>query len=169
MSLSQSLLPEFENEMKTTRRLLERVPDDRFTWQPHAKSTPFGKLATHLANIPRMVRMIFSGPELDPNPPGGSTNPPRVCNDRDEVLAAFDEHVAEAKQALAGASDEECRAQWVFKNRGQVIFTLPRIAAVRTLVMSHVIHHRGQMSVYLRLNEIPVPSIYGPSADESGM
>lgn len=165
MSISAMLLPEFDMEMANTRRTLERIPTDKFGWQPHGKSFTMGKLATHLAVLPTWTGVTFSTSELDLALPFDRPNPETI----EEVLDLFDKNVADARAALVGASDEAFFQTWTLKNGEHVIFTLPKAAVLRGFVMNHVIHHRGQMTVYLRLNDIPVPSIYGPSADESGM
>jgi uncharacterized damage-inducible protein DinB len=165
MTLSQSLLPEFDNEMSNTRRALERVPTDKFDWQPHAKSFTMGKLATHLATLPGWTDITINTSELDLSQPREIPKPATT----EELLALFDQTVASARATLAGASDETFFQPWTLRNGEQTIFTLPKIAVMRGFVLNHIIHHRGQLTVYLRLNDIPVPSIYGPSADEGNM
>ncbi len=165
MSISASLLPEFDMEMANTRRTLERVPTDKFGWQPHAKSFTMGKLATHLATLPNWTGVTLSTSELDIALPMDQPKPATT----EELLALFDKSAAEARAALAGAGDEAWFQSWTLKSGDHVVFTMPKIAVLRAFVLSHIIHHRGQMTVYLRLNDIPVPSIYGPSADEGGM
>ncbi len=167
MRINASLLPEFDHEMTTTRKTLERVPDDKLDWKPHEKSMTMGSLATHLSNIPTWAMHAINGDSFDMAPKDGP--PPRVqpANSRHEVLERFDESVRAARAAIEGASDENLMGSWSLLSGGHTVLTLPRIAVLRSFVMSHMIHHRGQLSVYLRLNDIPVPSIYGPSADES--
>lgn len=168
MSIAQTLLPEFDHEMATTRRVLERVPEAKGAWTPHDKSFGFGDLATHVAQLVGWATMMMQTTEFDMSPPGGGGyTPPRFTTMAD-VLAIFDKNVAEARAAMAGASDADYLAAWTLKNEGKDIFSLPRAAVLRTWVFNHVIHHRGQLSVYLRLTDVPVPSIYGPSADEQG-
>ncbi|HEX6625808.1 MAG TPA: DinB family protein [Pyrinomonadaceae bacterium] len=162
MGLSEALLPEFDHEMATTRKTLERVPGEKFDWKPHEKSTTLGALATHLANLPSWVGHTIDKDELDQPP---LRIPP--AHTRDEVLAAFDRNVAAARAALAGASDERLLGPWTLLQGGNKVLTLPRAAVLRSFVLSHSIHHRAQLGVYLRLNDIPVPAVYGPSADES--
>ena len=167
MGLGEMLLPEFDQEMANTRRTLERVPEDKFDWKPHEKSTTLGSLATHIANMPSWVGHSINGEELDIAPPG---QPPLVTapkHTRDEVLADFDKNVAAAREALAGVDDERMLGPWTLLKGGNKVLTLPRAAVIRSFVISHIIHHRAQLGVYLRLNDIPVPSVYGPSADES--
>jgi uncharacterized damage-inducible protein DinB len=167
MTISQTLLPEFDNEMANTRKTLERVPEDKFTWKPHPKSFAMGPLANHLATLVGWTTDTIGKDSFDVAPPGGENYRPPQATNRAELLAAFDEGVAKARAALAGASDEELLKPWSLLNGGQVLMTMPRIAVIRTFVLSHMIHHRAQLGVYLRLNDIPVPSIYGPSADEN--
>lgn len=158
-----ALLPEFDHEIATTRKLLERLPEDRFGWKPHATSTSLGGLATHIANLASWGQYTLSQSELDL---AGAGRVPEAAS-RGDVLAAFDRNAAATRAALAGRSDAELMAPWSLKNGGHTMFTMPKAAVWRSFVMNHLIHHRGQLSVYLRLNEVPLPSIYGPSADES--
>jgi uncharacterized damage-inducible protein DinB len=169
MSLNTSLLAEFDHEMATTRRLLERVTDQSLSWTPHAKSMDMARLASHVAELPNWTATTITTDELDMNPPGGPGYQPTVFKEAQAILDTFDKGVAEAKAALEGATDEVLFGNWSLKNGGQTLFTMPKIACLRTWCFNHIIHHRGQLSVYLRLNDIPVPSIYGPSADEGGM
>ena len=162
MSISQALLPEFDQEMKTTRRILENTQTEKLTWKPHNKSFSFGDLATHVANLASWGTTIMGSDELDI---GGNFPRPQIESTQD-ILDLFDKNVADTRAALAAASDQDFMKPWTLRKGDHKIFTLPKVAVVRTMVMNHVIHHRGQLSVYLRLNDIPVPSIYGPSADE---
>lgn len=163
MAIVDALLPEFDREIATTRKLLERLPEGRFDWKPHAKSTSLGDLAAHLANLASWGQYTVTQSELDL---GGSNRMARMGSKAD-VLAAFDKNAAATRAALQGRSDAEMMAPWSLKNSGHTIFTMPKVAVWRSFVMNHLIHHRGQLSVYLRLNDVPLPSIYGPSADES--
>ncbi|HKQ78760.1 MAG TPA: DinB family protein [Blastocatellia bacterium] len=169
MAISASLLPEFDQEMANTRRALERVPDDKFDWKPHEKSWAMGGLATHLANLPIWTVYTIKQDSLDLAPPGAGPLKVEPKNTRQEILENFDKNVADARAALVGASDEELLKPWTLLKGGVTLMTLPKIAVLRGFVMNHIIHHRGQFTVYLRLNDIPVPSIYGPSADEVTM
>ena len=166
MSIGQSLLPEFDNEMANTRKTLERVPDDKFAWKPHEKSTSLGDLTTHLSNLPVWTVHAIERDALDIQPPGEEPFRATPITSRDDALAAFDKNVAAARAAIEGASDERLLGPWSLLKGGATILTLPRVAVLRSFVMNHVIHHRAQLGVYLRLNDVPVPSIYGPSADE---
>lgn len=165
MRLSETLLPELDQEMATTRRLLERVPDDHTGWKPHDKSMSLGRLATHVAELPGFVSLILGGSEFDlASRTSGYT--PKTLDKHQEILDLFDSNVRGARTAVEGAENEALMQPWTLRRGEQVVFTLPRIAALRAMFFSHIIHHRGQLSVYLRLNDVPVPSIYGPSADE---
>ena len=168
MPIVQALLPEFDHEMANTRKTLERVPDGKFAWKPHEKSMPMGNLAIHLATLPGWTVQTLQQESLDLAPPGGEPFKLPEAKDTREVVAMFDKNVAEARQVLAEATDEQLMKPWSLLMGGKTIFTLPRAAVLRSFVMSHSIHHRAQLGVYLRLNDVPVPSIYGPSADEGG-
>lgn len=161
MSINETLLPEFDQEMASTRKILDSVPEDKFAWKPHAKSMSLDRLASHIAEMPGWGIMIIDQDKLDMTP----GQKPFVASTKAELLEALDKNVAAARAAIAGASDEHLTRIWTFSFAGHTIFALPRIAALRTMVMSHVIHHRGQLSVYLRLIDVPVPGMYGPSAD----
>jgi uncharacterized damage-inducible protein DinB len=163
MALVDTLLPEFDHEMGTTRTLLERVPEDKFDWKPHPKSFTLGQLAQHVATIPMWGSVTIKQPGLDL----GETGPVPAANTRADLLAMFDKHAAETRAALAGVSDAEMMAPWSLKHHGQTIFTQPKAGVWRGFVMSHLIHHRAQLSVYLRMHDVPLPPMYGPSADET--
>jgi uncharacterized damage-inducible protein DinB len=165
MTFIPHLLAEFDNEMRTTRSLLERVPFDSAAWKPHDKSTSLGNLASHVANIVSFGKMIAEQPERNFIGPDGKPTPPTVYSSSEEVLAAFDANVASSRAAIAAVEEKALGDMWTLRAGDRVIFTLPRAVALRTLLMNHIIHHRGQLSVYLRLNEVPLPSIYGPTAD----
>jgi uncharacterized damage-inducible protein DinB len=167
MAIKESILPEFDHEMKTTRKLLERVPEQSAGWKPHAKSMSLGQLGIHLSQLPLWGSMTMKETELDLSPPGGPGYKAPDFESTGALLAAFDENVRQAREAIAAASDPDFMVPWTLKNGGRTIFTMPRVACLRSFVINHVIHHRGQLSVYLRLNDVPVPSIYGPSADEA--
>jgi uncharacterized damage-inducible protein DinB len=167
MGLSESLLPEFDNEMVGTRKTLERVPHEKFDWKPHAKSMAMGGLATHLSNIPTWAVYTIDQDSLDLAPGGKPLPPAELAKSQAELLATFDSNAAKARAAIAGASDADLFKPWSLMSNGNTILTMPKVAVLRNFVMNHLIHHRAQLGVYLRLNDIPVPSIYGPSADES--
>ena len=162
MTIADTLLPEYDRETASTRKLLERVPEDRFGWKPHDKSMSLGQLAGHLATMPSWGHMTINHPELDLTGPFT----PQPLETRADLLAAFDKEVSATRAALAGASDAQMVASWTLKRDGKTIFTMPKVAVVRSFVLNHMIHHRGQLTVYLRLNGAAVPSIYGPTADD---
>ena len=168
MSISQALLPEFDHEMATTRRVLERVPESNYDWKPHEKSMTIGRLAGHVAELPGWVPVTLEREKFD-MATDGAQFPPLTASSRKALLEAFDKNVATARKAIAAASDEQLMKNWSLIHEGKPVFTMPRAAVLRSFTMSHIIHHRGQLSVYLRLNNVPVPSIYGPSADENTM
>lgn len=162
MSIAQMLLPEFDQEMQNTRKMLERVPDGRFDYKPHEKSMTLGRLAAHVAEIPtyatgtlRQEKMDFTGEEK-----------PFAPANRKELLDSFDKVVAEARDLLSKASDEELAKIWTLTYKGTQVFSMPRSAVLRSMFMNHLIHHRAQLGVYLRLNNVEIPGMYGPSADE---
>lgn len=169
MTIAESLLPEFDAEMATTRKTLEAVPTEKFAFTPHAKSMPMGKLANHVAELPTFATLTIQTTTFDVAPVGGPAWEASDLQTQEEVLALFDKSVVEARAALAGASDEALHADWSFAVAGNVVMTLPRIASIRTWTMNHLIHHRAQLGVYLRLNDIPVPKVYGPTADDPTM
>jgi uncharacterized damage-inducible protein DinB len=164
MALKDALLPEFDHEMGTTRRVLERVPDAEFAWKPHEKSFNLGQLAGHVANIPHWVAAIVQNTVFDLA--DAEDTRPRVPESTGWLLSQFDKNVGAARTGIVAMTDTEFLAPWTFKNNGQVVFTMPRAAALRSFVMNHMIHHRGQLTVYLRMKNVPLPSVYGPTADE---
>jgi uncharacterized damage-inducible protein DinB len=166
MSYSESILPEFDQEMASTRKVLERVPEDKLDWQPHPKSHTIGWNANHLADLPSWAATTVKETSFDINPPGGTPHQTPKLTKRQELLDVFDKNVAEARAALAEVSDEEITKPWSLLNEGETVFTLPRAAMIRSFVLNHIIHHRAILCVYYRLNDIPVPGIYGPSGDE---
>ena len=169
MNISQSLLPEFDMEMANTRKTLERVPEDKPDFRPHPKSMTLARLAGHVAEIPVWATMTLTQDEIDTNPAGGTQFKPGVMTSRKELLARFDDEVTKARAALAATSDEVMMKTWTLKNAGTAVLAFPRVAVMRSFVMNHMVHHRAQLGVYLRMNGVPVPSIYGPSADEGSM
>lgn len=163
MPLMDPLIMELDREAATTRKLLERVPDDKLDWRPHAKSTPIGKLAMHIAVLPgrfgeRLAADGFDVSKATPPPPPTKTA---------DILKTFDESVSSAKKALATMDDKAALGTWTLSYGDKTIASMPRLGIVRTLLLSHSIHHRGQLSVYLRLLDVPVPCVYGPTADEN--
>ena len=166
MTIGQSMLPEYDLEMQNTRTTLERVPDDKWNWKPHDKSGTVGWLASHIATLPGWTTMTINTEQFDYAPVDGPAYQPPKIENRKELLAVFDKESAEARAALAAVSDQELMKGWTLLAGGKTIFTLPRIACIRGFVMNHLIHHRAQLGVYYRLLGVPVPGLYGPSADE---
>jgi len=163
MNLIDPVLAELAHESATTRRLLDRVPERHLAWKPHEKSMTLGRLATHIAEIPGWVGSIVEKDEFDIA--AGGYVPPTI--DRvPEIVAMFDRNVAAATETLKRLSNDRLLAKWQLKKKGQLVVEMPRMGMIRTLLMNHLIHHRGQLSVYLRLQNVPLPSIYGPTADE---
>jgi uncharacterized damage-inducible protein DinB len=160
MTISEALLPELEEEMKTTRRLLERVPSDQGEWKPHVKSFALAHLAQLVATMPGWITSTVRGDDIDL-----SEGPGYSFETTETLLAEFDRHVAEARAAIADTSDADFELPWSLLREGQVLFTSPRRTVVR-MHINHLCHHRGQLTVYLRLLDVPLPSIYGPTADE---
>lgn len=168
MTIAQRLMPEFEREMAVTRTTLERVPEDRMPWRPHEKSYTLGALATHIANLASWGVMTVEQDGFDMSPGGAEPQRTEAATRVAEVLETFDANVAAARAAIAACDDDAMMAPWSLLSDGETVFTMPRIAVLRNWVMNHTIHHRAQLCVYLRLNDVPVPAIYGPSADETG-
>lgn len=166
MTIAQAFLPEWDQEMANTRKVLERIPEDKLDWKCHPKSNSIRWLGTHLSNIPTWVGYTLTRNELDIDPPSGEKMITKPVASAVEILEKFDANVAEARKGIAGASDADFQQPWTLKSQGHAIFTLPRVAVVRSFVINHIIHHRAIMTVYLRLNEVPVPGMYGPSGDE---
>ena len=161
--IAAAFLGELENEAKVTRTVLERVPADKFDYKPHDKSMTFGRLASHIAEMFGWTEATLKQDTLDFST---MDYKPFEPSSTEELLAFLDDRLASARQTIADTSDEQFMTNWTMRNGDQVYFTLPKVAVMRSFVMNHIIHHRGQLSVYLRLNDIPVPSMYGPSADE---
>ena len=162
MPIVDTLLPEFDHEMTMTRKVLERVPDDKRDWKPHPKSFSLGALATHVANLPTWGSETLNRSDIDV----GGTPPLSALPSTSEILATFDRNVAAARAALTGKTDAELAAMWSLRRSGKTLFSMPKTAVWRSFVVSHLIHHRAQLTVYLRLLDVPVPALYGPSADE---
>ena len=162
MAIADMLLPEFDHEMATTRKLLERVPDGHFDWKPHAKSFSLGQLAQHVATLPWWGQVTLQQTEFDV-----AANPQLApVATRAALLDLFDRHSTATRQALAGKTDAELMAPWALKSGAVTVFSMPKVTVWRSFVMNHLVHHRGQLSVYLRMQDVPLPAMYGPSADE---
>ena len=164
MSVCDDLLLEFREELKTTRRVLDRVPNDKLAWKPHEKSWSMGQLAMHIAGVPGAIVGITSGESFDVS--RGTFTPPTPKTTA-EVISALDESAKHVERTLSSTTEEAAYAQWRLLRGETLIFAIPRIVAWRSLMLNHWYHHRGQMSVYLRVAGVPVPSIYGPSLDEN--
>ena len=168
-NITQSLLPEFDMEIANTRKTLERIPEGRPDFRPHPKSMTLARLAGHVVEIPQWAAMTISQNEIDVNPSGGAPQAGYVMSKRADLLSKFDQYVKEARALLTAATDESWMQTWTLKNGGKTVMAMPRIAVMRGFVMNHMVHHRAQLGVYLRMNDVPVPSIYGPSADEGSL
>lgn len=166
MSIAASMLPEFDHETANTRKMLERVPEAKFGWKPHEKSFTLGQLASHLANVPTWMAPTILQSELDFAPVGGEPFTTPQASSTAELVKFFDDNTAAAREVFADAADATFMENWSLLGGGQVYFTMPKIAVVRSFIMNHMIHHRAQLSVYLRMLDVPVPGMYGPSADE---
>jgi uncharacterized damage-inducible protein DinB len=163
MPIIESLLAEFEQEAPKTRKVLERIPTDRFDWKPHEKSFTLGQLASHLVEMIGWGALTLEDDGYDILP----DFKPWQATTAAELIEKFDSNLAQFKKAMAGYPDARLMQPWTLTGGGQVFFELPRIAVLRSMIFNHLIHHRGQLTVYLRLNDLPVPAIYGPSADEA--
>ena len=163
MRIVDPLLMELDREAATTGKLLAAVPEDKLDWRPHAKSRSIGELAMHIATVPGFFGANIHSDGLD----AGGRTPPEAPKTNAELLEAFRKNTDIAKQALATMDDEKVMGMWAFSYKGKPVFAMPRVAVIRTLLLSHCIHHRGQLSVYLRLLDVSLPSIYGPTADEN--
>jgi uncharacterized damage-inducible protein DinB len=169
MSIAQSLLPEFDQEMANTRKTLERCPADKFSFKPHPKSFDMASLATHIANMLSWAADTMKKDSFDVAPVGAPPYKEEPAKSTEELVAKFDKNLAAAREAIAATSDEAFMTQWSLLAGGKTLFTMPRIAVLRGMILNHMIHHRAQLTVYLRMNDIPVPALYGPSADENNM
>lgn len=166
MSYAESILPEFDEEMASTRKVLERIPDDRLGWRAHPKSNTIGWNANHLAEMPGWVDGVLTTTVFDTAPAGGEPYATPNLGTVREILEVFDRNVASARAAIAAAKDEDLGVEWTLARAGEPLFRMPRAAVIRGLVLNHMIHHRAHLCVYLRLNDVPVPGMYGPSGDE---
>jgi uncharacterized damage-inducible protein DinB len=162
MAIKDILLPEFDEEMRNTRKLLERVPEHSLAYKPHEKSMTLGRLASHVAELPTWAKHSLELDSLDITP----GQQPHLANSREELLATFDKNVAEARELIVRTTDEQLQKVWTLKFGGNTIFSMPRYMVLRKTAINHLIHHRAQLGVYLRLNEVEIPGMYGPSADE---
>ena len=166
MSLSEMLLPEFDQEMANTRKVLERVPEEKMEWRPHEKSMTLGRLAGHLAELPSWGASILNQESIDLTESMQKGERGFSAQSSKDLLLQFDRNAAQAREALAKASDQHLNQNWCLYLGGKAIISMPRLQVIRSSFLNHLIHHRGQLEVYLRLNNVPLPSLYGPSADE---
>jgi uncharacterized damage-inducible protein DinB len=166
MTISETLLPEFDHEMANLRRTLERVPEDRPDFTPHPKSMTMAQLAAHVANLPLWASLGITQDEFDMAPSGVPRPQAEAMTTRSALLASFDARVSDARTHLMAADDASMMKMWTLKSGGHTVLTMPKVSVLRSFVMNHMIHHRAQLTVYLRMNEVPVPSLYGPSADD---
>ena len=166
MTLGQILMAELKHEAVSTRKMLERIPAGKLAWKPHEKSMSLEHLAGHIVNMFGWTNVTLKQDELDF---AKSDYKPKSYREASELVADFDKNIEEAVETLSNISNEEMAENWTMRNGEQVYFTMPRTAVMRTFVMNHIIHHRGQLSVYLRLLDVPLPSVYGPTADEQTM
>ena len=164
MRIAEAILPEFDREMATTRRMLERFPEDKVEWRPHDTCMTMGRLAGHVAELAGWIIPTMGQDKLEMDP---SKYNPNIVKSRTDALKQFDDTVRTAREAISGASDETFMKPWTFVAGGQTVFTMPKIAVYRSFVMNHLIHHRGQLAAFYRIAGVPVPSLYGPSKDES--
>ncbi|HEX8774741.1 MAG TPA: DinB family protein [Pyrinomonadaceae bacterium] len=164
MNISEPIIAELKHEGATTRRLLERVPQDALLWQPHEKSMTLGRLAAHIAGLPRLLVAALTLNEYDTNDLRAQSP---AADSVSSILEAFDKNIAEALESLKTLSEERLLEPWRYRNGEQLLFEMPRLAVIRFVVLNHIVHHRGQLSVYLRLRDVPLPPVYGPTADES--
>lgn len=167
MTLKDALLPEFDHEMGTTRKLLERIPPQHRDWAPHRKSMTLGTLAAHLVSLPDWIRVIIEHDAFDISTSEGLEGQP--FQTVPELLQRFDRHVSHARALLSTCTDADLLTPWTLLRDGQALFTVPKLSVFKMFLLNHLIHHRGQLSVYLRLLDVPVPSLYGPSADDDSI
>ncbi|RMF56475.1 MAG: DinB family protein [Calditrichaeota bacterium] len=170
MKINEMLLPEFDQEIANTRKTIERIPEEKLSWKPHPKSWSLGELVTHIVNLPNWMVETLTKDKMDIGSSGNESTPPRqTIASSKEALELFEKNVAHARDLLSQATNEQLMAPWSLVNNGKTVFTMPRLSVLRHFVMNHLIHHRAQLTVYLRLNNVPVPALYGPSADEGGI
>ncbi len=168
MRIAELLLPEWDQEIATTRRVVERVPDGKGTWKPHEKSFPLAHLAQLCARLPAWAGLVMDATEFDIAPPGGSQYPPYSIETTAVLLAELDRNAAAGRASIAKASDADFDVPWTFKRAGQAMFTEPRYMVLRGMTINHIVHHRAQLGLYLRMLGEKVPSMYGPTADDHG-
>lgn len=166
MTIGQGMAQELQHSAVSARKTLERIPEDKFDWTPHAKSMTFQKLASHVAESLGWAKFTLDSSEMDIAPPGGPVWEPYVAKTSAELLETFDKNLAEALTALQNVSDETLMETWTMKKAGEVMLAMPKLVVMRGFILDHLVHHRAQLGLYLRLNDIAVPAMLGPSADE---
>jgi uncharacterized damage-inducible protein DinB len=166
MSIGQTMLSEFDYEMANTRRTLERIPVNKLEWKPDPKSMSLAQLAGHIVEMVGWGGMTLTTEGMDMNP---GDHKPFLPTSTDQLLSTFDKNLSGTRAALAGISDADIMQTWTLRIGGNVLFSMPRVAVMRSMIMNHLIHHRAQLTVYYRMNGVPVPALYGPSADEGQM
>ena len=167
MAIRDAFISELDHEMANTRKTLERVPEDKFSWKPHDKSMSILELVTHLTNLPTWATMTVERDKFDMAPPGEEPERASPASSLSAALEVFDKNVAAARNSIANADDDTLMAPWSLLSGGHELFTMPKATVLRGFFFNHIIHHRAQLGVYLRLNDVPVPATYGPTADES--
>lgn len=166
MAISDSLLPELDQEAAGTRKTLARIPEDKLDWKPHEKSYSFRELASHISNLPSLAAMVAGESGLDIAPVGEEPVRQETADSVEHAVQIFDRNIASAREAIAGLGDEAMMETWTLLAGGEEIFSMPRAAVIRGFIMNHLIHHRAQLGIYLRLNDVAMPALYGPTADE---
>jgi len=166
VSISDSFIPELDQEAAGTRKTLARIPADKFDWKPHEKSYSFQQLASHIANLPSWAVMVAGGTSFDVAPVGEEPVRQEAAETPEAAVQMFDQNIAAAREAVAGLSDEAMMESWALLAGGEEMFSMPRAAVIRGFIMNHLIHHRAQLGLYLRLNDVAMPALYGPTADE---
>lgn len=168
MSIAQAFAAEYDHEMAGVRQHIERIPDDKLGWKPHEKSMTAGQLANHMVNMIEWLRLAADEDSFDLEPVDGEPWRPPELKSVAELLEAFDAKVPEARASLVKVPDKDMQTPWSLLKAGEPIMTMPRVACIRSMILNHLVHHRAQLGVYLRLNDVPVPGVYGPSADDQG-
>lgn len=166
MAIYDAFMPELEMEAATTRKFFERLPEDKLAFKPHEKSMPLGRLAGHIAELTGWGATTLQTDQLDFAPAGGPAFQPLVATSREQLLGEFEKNLGELRAALPKATDQDFMKPWTLLAGGKVLLSMPRITVIRSMVFNHIIHHRAQLGVYYRLNNVPIPSSYGPSGDE---
>ena len=167
MSIAQAFAAEFDHEIAGLRRHLANLQDDMLSWKPHEKSFSAGQLASHLVNLLEWLRLTAEADSFDVAPPGEEPWRTPQLESVAEIREAFDAKVPEARELLSGIPDEAMHEPWSLLRAGEPIMTMPRAACIRSMILNHMVHHRAQLGVYLRINDLPVPGVYGPSADDA--